>query len=1523
MKKKTSIIFCLLISLVFISASNNDPFTRFSELLKLFNKEFPSEKIYVQTDKTYYKPSESIWYKGFLVNSTDNKPSSLSNIIYLELQDPWGNVVDSHEQYISSGTFNGKFDISNRPGGIYKIVGYTSWMKNWGEDYFFKKEITVQKLITPRLLLKMDFEKKAYGPNDDVIATLKITDLNNQKTTGSIAKATIRIGGKEYKKLESKSENGETIIHFKLPEDLDSTDGILQVVVTDKGVEESISRSVPIVLNKINLQFFPEGGELIAGTENKVAFEALNEFGKGADISAELLDSKGNIITSFSSYHLGMGAFTFKPEIDQEYFVCITTPIGNEESIKLPEVRNNGYALKLSSNNGKQTDWEIFSHTDNSNMSIVAQTLGVVQSYKQLQIKKGYNKVSIDTENFPMGIAVFTLFDCEKEIAERLVFINANKRLNIRISTNKENYDPEEIVKLVVNAADDNGNPVVANIGLAVVDEQILTLADDKQDNLLSYNLLSSELKGKIEEPSFYFDPEETKAKEALDYLLMTHGWRRFSWTDIINDNPPIIVTNIAEKEGSIYGYILDGNGNPTQAQVFLIEVGGKKRIAELTTTKEGHFVFHGVDISERIFISTKLPNRVYVIEGIPLIAKENEVINTEDGGLLDLSTPNKEQETLVIQTKNDSDGEVIIENFEGSSQALQEVVVSAYGIQKKRELTGSVVVVYQSPIMVTNDFVSALSGSVAGVIASPQNTALGNQNIRIRGISTLSSTEPLVIINGTIIEGDLTKALSFLDPTDISFINISKENNPIYGSRGMNGIISITTKSARFEIKHKQSPPKFSGKMVPKKEYYKSPIYLQERENSSMENSTVYWNGDILTDKNGKAEISFKNNKTSSTFRITAEGISSNGLLASTTKKIVTQNDFSLDAKVPIFAGCGDLIKIPVMLKNTTNKTLVADLSISADVPLSITTLPELNSYKIKVEPNSTNTVFIPLNIGPTAGDVNLTIDAQAGKYKDQIVREMTIRQINFPYQFGFSGRKIKDATTFDLPQYINRTLKAEAKIYIEMYDELFNGIESILREPYGCFEQVLSSALPNIFGLQLLETTGKNNDEIKSKAQNYLENGYTKLANYEVKKTGGFEWYGGSPAHEMLTAYGLVYFHEMAKVNDKVDQEMVDRALNYLLSRKDNKGGFLQNSGKYGFSGAPKNVNNAYIVYALHEIGKGNLIDKEYEVTLNEALSSKDIYRMALLANAAYQRNDIISYKKLVSEFNKIASNTDFSKIKFENTVVRSYGESANREAIAYWLLALTKESNLQELDLIQKCLQYISKGKQGGSFGNTQATSVCLQALSKIASLINNKNYTGNFCLDINGNKQYLGINDNIKSKTTIFFSEYLKIGNNKIETSFEDVNEPFPFEVNISWYSALPASSKLCPLQLSFELKSTDIKVNETARLSIILKNKEKTSQPMSVAVIGIPGGMSLQPWQLKELQEKEVFDFYEIKDDNLIIYYRELGPSEIKMINLDLKAEIPGKYTATASSAYVYYMSEHKYWTKGLGVEIKE
>ena len=125
-----------------------------------------------------------------------------------------------------------------------------------------------------------------------------------------------------------------------------------------------------------------------------------------------------------------------------------------------------------------------------------------------------------------------------------------------------------------------------------------------------------------------------------------------------------------------------------------------------------------------------------------------------------------------------------------------------------------------------------------------------------------------------------------------------------------------------------------------------------------------------------------------------------------------------------------------------------------------------------------------------------------------------------------------------------------------------------------------------------------------------------------------------------------------------------------------------------------------------------------------------------------------------------------------------------------------------------------------------------------------------------------------------------------------------------------------------MRLNTELNTNETKMGETVRLKTTLINTTSEDIPNTIAIVGIPSGLSLQPWQLKQLQEREVFDYYELMDGYIVFHYRGMNANEVKVIDLDLKADIPGTYEAPASSAYLYYTNEYKHWAKSLQIEIK-
>jgi hypothetical protein len=335
------------------------------------------------------------------------------------------------------------------------------------------------------------------------------------------------------------------------------------------------------------LNLYPEGGDLVNGLESTVAFRALNEFGKPADVEGVVVNEKGTIINSFGSFHMGMGAFKITPSASEKYSVKITKPEGISEIFKLPAALNRGYVMSIDNSLTSEITAKVMT-TENEELSLIAQVRGKMYYSTVINTKKGMNKIVFPTTNFPMGVSQITLFD-SKGIprCERLTFVNKDKKLNITVATDKEKYLPREKVKMTVCVKDNRGIPMPANLSMSVVNDQLISFTDDKSGNILSELLLQQDIKEKIEEPSFYFNSNESKSNIALDYLLMTAGWRRFTWEKVMNDNLPTV--SYQGERAIIAGTVMDAStGKPITSAKIKINNG-----AEYQTDENGKFIFN------------------------------------------------------------------------------------------------------------------------------------------------------------------------------------------------------------------------------------------------------------------------------------------------------------------------------------------------------------------------------------------------------------------------------------------------------------------------------------------------------------------------------------------------------------------------------------------------------------------------------------------------------------------------------------------------------------------------------------------------------------------------------------------------------------------------------------------------------------------------------------------------------------------------------------------------------------------
>jgi hypothetical protein len=262
---------------------------------------------------------------------------------------------------------------------------------------------------------------------------------------------------------------------------------------------------------------------------------------------------------------------------------------------------------------------------------------------------------------------------------------------------------------------------------------------------------------------------------------------------------------------------------------------------------------------------------------------------------------------------------------------------------------------------------------------------------------------------------------------------------------------------------------------------------------------------------------------------------------------------------------------------------------------------------------------------------------------------------------------------------------------------------------------------------------------------------------------------------------------------------------------------------------------------------------------------------------------------------------------------------------ETTSIAIMAMLKNSSKYAAQLT-KAVQALMKTRSGyGVFGNTQGTVLALKALTEYAK--QSKKTAEDGTIEIySGNKKIATHSYKAGESGTINIDSLGKNfgeGKNDIKVKFVGTKTALPYSIGVDYNTSLPPSSPECNVEIKTKLASKSAFVGETVRLNTILKNTHDKGLPSTMCIVGIPAGMTAQPWQLKELQEKKVIAYYEVMGNNVVFYFRDMAPNEVKEINLDLKAEMPGEYDAPASSAYLYYTNEYKCWSGVDKITIKK
>jgi len=681
----------------------------------------------------------------------------------------------------------------------------------------------------------------------------------------------------------------------------------------------------------------------------------------------------------------------------------------------------------------------------------------------------------------------------------------------------------------------------------------------------------------------------------------------------------------------------------------------------------------------------------------------------------------------------------------------------------------------------------------------------------------------------------------------------------------------------------------------------------------------TIYWNPTVKTDASGKASVSFYLSDAVTSFRVTSEGFGG-GLAGRDETVLKSKLPFFMDVKLPLEVSAGDHIDLPLTVKNETGRALKVALTSSFGPQVKLLEQPAPGALDLASA--SGRTLTYPLDVVATLGETEIAFAAAAEGLKDEFKRTLKVVPLGFPRRASASGalKRRGAAVALDLKGALPGSMVLTASFFPSPAAEMISGVDSILREPHGCFEQASSANYPNIMVMQYLLERDAAEPAIMERSKKLLQKGYRKLVGYESPER-GYEWFGGNPGHEALTAYGLMEFVDMRSVYGDVDRVMIDRTKNWLYGRRDGKGSFERNSRALdSFGGASKEVTDAYIVWALTEAGMKDL-GKELGVLTAMAKKSSDPYVVALTAGSQLNVNpkgpEGMGLARKLAGMQK----PDGRYMGTTHSITRSGGHGLAVETTALSIMSLLKAG--AHPSQVNKAVKWLTEARSGhGGFGSTQATILALKALIAFDKSSRRAQAGGELALKVNGAEIDKRSFEKGHNEPIVFegFGDKFKEGNNKLDLALKSPMT-LPYTVTVDYRTNDPETSAEVPLKLATTIAKQQVKMGETVRVTATLDSTSDDGLPMTLIRIGIPGGLAYQTWQLKELVDKKEIAFYETREREVIVYFRALQPKAKKVINIDLTANVPGTYTAPASRAYLYYTAEHKTWASPLKVQI--
>jgi uncharacterized protein YfaS (alpha-2-macroglobulin family) len=1497
--------------------------------------------VLLTSEKPVYQPSQTIHLRALALNRADHHAVA-ERAMTFEVEDARGNkVFRKAAQTDSFGLASTEFTLADEVNlGAYHVRVKMGDANNNAADL----AVNVERYVLPKFRIVVEFDakdgeqKRDYRPGDHVTGTVKANYFFGKPVAN--ANVMLKASAMDVELFDAATAEGRTnsdgIFHFDfvLPEFLTgdgSRHGAAPVVVeatVKDAAEHAETRGEPITVSETPLVItaIPEGGKLVHGLQNEVY--VLASYPDGRPAKADIEACIGRTRRSARTDEAGIATIQVPGDqansalrIDAEdrkgnrtsQSLTLETRAGEDQLL----VRTAHSVLKP----GDRIEISLLSTHQSGAAYIDLVHEGQTILTRDVDLENGkaeLNLLATPAMSGTMTITGYVIGRNGREVTDqRLVFVQPADELHLDAIADATSYLPGGEARVRFHVTNQKGEGVSAALGLEVVDQAVFALAEKQPGFAKVFFYLEQELmkphyeihslsSTQIVEPQpeesseshdraarVLFAAAETVAPFTLDSEAgrMLPQTKMAAYQERYRDALMEYVRELVAKMGdlrpqqdisSAFMALKDSSGHSPR------DAWG----TELRVQSAGWF---GPN-NQWYLVRSAGPDRQFNTGDDLTVWLEprSAAVSTAPGW----RAPTQQQDTITVRVEHDHGPDNGMCDIAGTVIDPSGAVVAGARIQivrtedgKGREGTadasgqfsfaalppGHYSVSIQSAGFQTSVRTIALAARDRGVLSAVLNIGAVTQSVMVAAAAPVVETDAMQFSAGAVMREMPMTARNMMSSVEVK----ERAKTPAAGASAA------------------QSTESPSGHI---RSYFPEALYI---------------NPEILTDSNGKASIEIPLADSITTWRMAMFASTRSGALGTGTSELKVFQDFFVDLDLPVTLTQGDKVSIPVAVYNYADHGGDVDLKLQPEDWFSLD-----GAYKQSVSVSAGQIGAAQFTIETNKiGKFKLTLTGHmrggSGR-EDTVVREIEVVPNGEAQEIVFNGRLDREVSqTVRFPQ---SAIPEASKLFVRLYpgplSQVVEGMDGILRMPFGCFEQTSSSTYPNVLALDYMKRTKKLTPEIHAKAEGFITTGYQRLLTFEVPG-GGFSWFGNAPANKILTAYGLMEFHDMARVYD-VDPLVIARTRDWLIRQQQPHGSWKPDT-QFINEGATNRFNTdaaritAYIAWALESADyKGPAIDKARQFIEQHLDAKMDAYTLAVVANFAVEDSKDSDFARRALEMLRHAATEkgDFVLWSAPETGVYATGDSAAVETTGLAVQAFLKAGG--NSDLARKALAWItSKKNADGNWGTTQGTIMALRALVA-ASEQSGSDAHGVVDVMINGTKvESVEINkDNNDLLHQFVLPSASADRDNEVALRFSG-DGGMAYQIAGRYFAPWKQQTTE-PLAIAVKYDRTRLAQDQVVSSTATIRNNMQQTANMVMVDLGVPPGFDLLSEDLQDMVQKTAnarsgrLEKFSMTATQAILYFDSIAPHDSFEIHFRLQAKYPIRAQGFTSRVYEYY-----------------